>query len=284
MDSGGWIFTILALFFIVTLRYIGFAGGAYLLCYRWMRERWKSRKIQPEMPGRDVLRAELAWSVSSGAVFAVAGAVLFQAWQSGSNRIYTQVSEHGWLYLFLSLGGVMLLHETYFYWTHRWLHRPRIYRVMHRVHHLSTNPSPWAAFAFHPYEAVLQAAFLPVVAFVVPMHVGALLAYLMLMTVLSVINHLGYELYPAGFDRHWLGRWWIGATHHNRHHSQMRLNYGLYFTFWDRLMGTDSSSVSASRPRRASTAEMLSDSSPEVALQAPSSSTNSRPPASAAQR
>jgi sterol desaturase/sphingolipid hydroxylase (fatty acid hydroxylase superfamily) len=27
-------------------------------------------------------------------------------------------------------------------------------------------------------------------------------------------------------------------THHAMHHEKMRGNYGIYFNFWDRLMGT----------------------------------------------
>jgi sterol desaturase/sphingolipid hydroxylase (fatty acid hydroxylase superfamily) len=28
-------------------------------------------------------------------------------------------------------------------------------------------------------------------------------------------------------------------THHAMHHEKMRGNYGIYFNFWDRLMGTN---------------------------------------------
>jgi sterol desaturase/sphingolipid hydroxylase (fatty acid hydroxylase superfamily) len=281
---GAAAFTALALFAIVMLRYALFAGGAYLLCYRWMRERWRFRKIQPRIPDAMDLRAEFGWSLCSGLVFALAGAVIFHAWKAGLTCMYNEVSQRGWAYLFASVGLVMLLHETYFYWTHRWLHRPWVFRRLHRVHHLSTNPSPWAAFAFHPAEAVLQAAFLPLVVLLVPLHIGAFLAYLMIMTVLSVVNHLGYELYPAGFEQHRLGRWLISSTHHNLHHSRTHLNYGLYFRVWDRLMGTDSSSVSGSMPRKARIRPRLSASSPSMRLQLPASSANTRPDSSAAQR
>jgi sterol desaturase/sphingolipid hydroxylase (fatty acid hydroxylase superfamily) len=60
------------------------------------------------------------------------------------------------------------------------------------------------------------------------------------MTTTSVINHLNIELYPAGTHKHWAGKWFIGATHHSLHHSQYLFNYGLYFTFWDKIMHTES--------------------------------------------
>jgi len=31
------------------------------------------------------------------------------------------------------------------------------------------------------------------------------------------------------------------STHHNMHHQRSNCNYGLYFNFWDRVMGTNDS-------------------------------------------
>ncbi|MGL1488967.1 sterol desaturase family protein, partial [Vibrio parahaemolyticus] len=36
------------------------------------------------------------------------------------------------------------------------MHNKRIFKYVHLVHHHSTNPSPWAAYAFHPLEAVVE--------------------------------------------------------------------------------------------------------------------------------
>ncbi len=54
----------------------------------------------------------------------------------------------------------------------------------------------------------------------------------------NVYGHLGYELYPRGFNTGRVGRWINTSTNHNQHHQYFRGNYGLYFTFWDRMMGT----------------------------------------------
>ena len=58
------------------------------------------------------------------------------------------------------------------------------------------------------------------------------------MIVYNVYGHLGYELYPKGFSRHWLGKWINTSVSHNQHHQYFKGNYSLYFTFWDRWMGT----------------------------------------------
>ncbi|MGL4598343.1 MAG: sterol desaturase family protein, partial [Bacteroidia bacterium] len=51
--------------------------------------------------------------------------------------------------------------------------------------------------------------------------------------------HLGYELFPRKFVRHGLFKWSNTSTHHNMHHRLVKCNYGLYFNFWDRILGTN---------------------------------------------
>ena len=106
------------------------------------------------------------------------------------------------------------------------------------MHHKSVNPSPWAAYAFHPAEAVLEAGIFPLILFLIPAHPVALFSFVTLMLWFNVYGHLGYELFPAKLYRHPLGRWLNSSVYHNLHHERFTGNYGLYFTFWDRWMGT----------------------------------------------
>ncbi|HVF80944.1 MAG TPA: sterol desaturase family protein, partial [Flavisolibacter sp.] len=140
----------------------------------------------------------------------------------------------------VSLTIALLVHETYYYWLHRWMHHPKVFQAVHKVHHESNITSPWTAFSFHPLEGILQALFLPMLLLVMPMHLYVLIFHLTIMTFSSVINHLDIEVYPAGFHKNFFGRWLIGATHHSLHHKQFKYNYGLYFTFWDKWKKTES--------------------------------------------
>ena len=60
------------------------------------------------------------------------------------------------------------------------------------------------------------------------------------MTVSSVVNHLDIEIYPLWFQKSRFGQQFIGATHHHHHHTEFLTNDGLYFTFWDKIMNTES--------------------------------------------
>ena len=46
-------------------------------------------------------------------------------------------------------------------------------------------------------------------------------------------------LTPARRDGRPMFDWMTTVTHHDLHHAQAGWNYGLYFTWWDRWMGTE---------------------------------------------
>lgn len=81
--------------------------------------------------------------------------------------------------------------------------------------------------------------FLPLFLLFVPMHAIVLLAFLLHQIGRNVLGHSGHELMPPGFTRFPLTAWLTTATHHDLHHSGGGHNFGLYFTWWDRWMGTE---------------------------------------------
>jgi len=230
---------------VVFFRYVLVAGSFYLLFYRIAQRQFAHRKISFRLRQPGQSWREVKWSALTSFAFGVAGALMLLAWQQGYTKIYADIPAYGYGWLLLSLLLAMLVHETYYYWLHRWMHRPKIYRIVHKVHHDSIVTSPWTSFSFHPLESALQAIVVPALVFVLPMHYAVVVLLLTLMTVSATINHLDIEIYPKGAARHWLGRWFIGATHHSLHHAEFRSNYGLYFTFWDKWMGTESGKYEA---------------------------------------
>ena len=148
------------------------------------------------------------------------------------------IAPTSWPYGIASVLLAIVIHDTYFYWTHRAMHHRWLFAAVHRVHHLSTNPSPWAAYAFAPLEALVEALVVPLILFIMPMSDAALFSFLVYMIVMNVLGHLGIELYPNWFARSRWTRWLSTTTHHSLHHRDFVGNYGLYFTWWDRLLRT----------------------------------------------
>lgn len=183
---------------------------------------------------------EIRWSLASAAIYGVPTGIVAWGWdQRGWTLIYRNVGDYPLWWWPVSILIALALHDTWFYWTHRWMHTPRLFKIAHAVHHASRPPTAWAAMAFHPWEALTGAIVIPAIVFIVPLHVGALGSVLAIMTIMGVTNHMGWEMFPRRLVNGLLGKWVITATHHQLHHAEYRGNYGLYFRFWDRICGTD---------------------------------------------
>ena len=222
----------LAMTVIVGARYLASSG-----IFAWLTNR--------RLPGYHAklgaqIHREIGWSLASAAIYGVPAGIVAWGWQErGWTRIYTDWDAMPLWYLPVAPLLYLLLHDSWFYWTHRLMHRPAWFRAMHAVHHASRPPTAWAAMSFHPWEAITGAVVIPALVFLVPIHVAMLGVVLLVMTVMGVTNHMGWEMFPRKLVHSPLGGWLITASHHQRHHEEYRCNYGLYFRFWDRLCGTD---------------------------------------------
>lgn len=223
----------------VGARYALLAGFAWLLGYVIFRRRWLHRKIVARLPRHSDVWREIAYSAVTVIIFGAVGAATYALVKAGHTQMYFKLAKHGAGWFWLSIGCVIVLHDAYFYWSHRLLHHPRVFRWSHRVHHLSHNPTQWASYSFSPLEAVVQAAIFPLAVVLIPLHPLAFGLFMLWQIVFNVLGHTGYEIYPRWFLRSWLGRILNTPTNHIMHHETMRGNYGLYFNWWDRLMGTN---------------------------------------------
>lgn len=220
------------------VRYLVVGLLAWGLLHVVLKKRLAHRLIG-EWPRAGDIRRELAYSVGSLAVFAALGAFVFSMIVSGHMEIYRQPLAHGRAWLVLSLPAMLLWHDAYFYWTHRLLHTRWWFRRVHGVHHRSRNPSPWAAYAFHPVEALVNGLVTPLALMVVPLHGGVIFVFSLHQILRNAHGHAAVETMPRGFARHFLGGRFTTTTHHHLHHETAQGNYGLWFTWWDRWLGTE---------------------------------------------
>ncbi len=193
------------------------------------------RLIYDRLPSKAEMRFEIKWSIISCFVFGIVATILLWLFQNNFTKIYFDINEYGVTYFVLSIVIMLLLHDLYFYITHRLMHLPFLYRKLHHYHHKSLRPSPWASFSFSPSESLIES--LPIFLFFLflPLHIYAALTYLIIMTISATVNHLGYEIIPQNK----IGRALITGTNHAAHHKYFNANYGLYFTYLDRLFKTE---------------------------------------------
>ena len=141
-----FLISMLIVFTVVIGRYLLIAGLFYGIFYLWFPTRWQQRKINTRAYKKDQFKKEVKWSTITAVIFALSGAITLVMWQKGWTKVYTNISDYPLWWLPLSLVISLLLHETYYYWLHRWMHHPKIFRIMHKVHHDSNITSPWTAY------------------------------------------------------------------------------------------------------------------------------------------
>jgi sterol desaturase/sphingolipid hydroxylase (fatty acid hydroxylase superfamily) len=222
----------IAVTLIVAARYL-LASGLFA---------YATARIRPGLyagRGSQIAR-EVRWSMLSAAIYGTPAGIVLWSWQHhGWTQITTDFAALPWWYHPLSVLIYLAVQDTCFYWSHRWMHQPKPFRIAHAVHHQSRPPTAWTAMSFHPIEALTGAVVVPLLVFFVPIHVTMLGVVLTIATVMGVTNHMGWEMFPRWLVHSPLGNWLITASHHERHHEEYQCNFGLYFRVWDRLCGTD---------------------------------------------
>ena len=221
----------------VLLRYFVVTGAGFSVA--WLTERMAPwRRLQNIPFTRAQILREIGYSMQSVLVFMAVIGIIIALNQAGLAQLYFDADQYGLIWFWIQIPVVLLVQDFYFYWMHRIVHMTPFYDRVHRTHHLSTNPSAFSAFAFHPLEAILEIAIFLLLVVVIPIHVAALMTAGILSLIYNVYGHLGYEIMPRFIAKSPLGYWLNKSAYHNQHHRTYRYNYGLYTVIWDRLHGT----------------------------------------------
>jgi len=231
-----------------TGRYLLFVGFIVVCLTLWrligakhaqVLTNWQARQVSIRSKRPWQRLKELAWSLHAALVFSVIGTGVWWGARSGVFQLYQDISMYGYTYAAASLAAIIVLHDAYFYWMHRFMHRPGAMRWIHRVHHQSHSPTPWTAYAFDTLDAIAQALFLPMVLLFLPVHEIVALLWMTHQIIRNAMGHSGVEPVPLSWLRGWWGRWLTTTLHHEMHHAHVRGNYGLWFRWWDQLCGTE---------------------------------------------
>ncbi len=219
--------------------YFTVCGTAYWLLYVRQNESLRTHKIQKRTPNKKSVWREIRWSVISMFVQAFMTVILLICISKGFTKVYLELGSHSRIYFVLSILLAFVLHDTYFYWMHRFMHLKTVFPYVHKIHHLSKTPSPWAIYAFHPVENIIDYSVFPILVFFIPLHPYALAFIIIYNMIMNLGGHFGFEFMPGRFRDTWLFKYGLTTTHHDMHHTKVNCNYGLYFNIWDRLMHTN---------------------------------------------
>lgn len=221
------------------LQYFFLTGFYYCICYFLFRKSLKNAKIQQKEVKESDIRREIFHSVASSFTMTFLIMLITHSSLQNYTKIYKSIDDYSLCWLFGSIIIGLLIHDTYFYWMHRLLHYEKIFKYIHLVHHKSVNPSPFAAYSFHIIEAIAEGLIVPLLLFIIPLHPISAYTFIISSLIINVYGHLGYEIAPKWLRKSFLFEILNTSVHHNLHHHKFKGNYGLYFRFWDRMMGTE---------------------------------------------
>ena len=234
--------TILTSFLSNIIRYFVFAGIPFLILYIWFPNTFSKNKIQGKLAKKKDIIREIFHSIQTSLVIAGVIVLFLNTPLFEFTLVYKDLNSYSYWWIPISIFLALVLHDSYFYWIHRAIHHPKLFRKVHLLHHQSVNPSPWASYSFSILEALLEALVAPLILVLIPMHPVAIFSFALTAFAINVYGHLGYEIAPKWFRHSFLFQILTTSTYHNMHHSRFYGNFGLYFRFWDRLLGTENPS------------------------------------------
>ena len=215
------------------------AGGLHLYFYTFKKQGQKL-KYDPRplaKSGRQFtlggqVRDNMFWSLSSGVFFwTLYEVILFWAMANGWTPILYWSENPVWFALLLVLTPIWI--SFHFYWIHRLLHWPPLYRVAHGLHHRNTNVGPWSGLSMHPLEHLLFFSSV-LIHLIIPTHPLHILFHMQHQSLTAATSHTGFENLLIK-DEKTLA---LGTFHHQLHHRYFEVNYGNLQMPWDKWFGS----------------------------------------------
>ena len=252
--SVGWIAQIYGRNFVLIL---ATAGGLHWYFHK-RRGQGNKLKYDPKEIAADgknftfgnQVHDNMFWTLGSGVIF-WSGYEAFMFWAMANGYVPVLIpSEHPiWFAVLFLLTPIWI--SFHFYWVHRFLHWPPLYRLAHALHHRNTNVGPWSGLSMHPIEHLLYFSSI-LIHWVVAAHPIHILFHMQSQALTASTSHTGYECLLVN-DKKQVA---LGTFHHQMHHRYFECNYGnlempLDKWFGSHHDGTDDAHVKMIKRRKA---------------------------------
>jgi sterol desaturase/sphingolipid hydroxylase (fatty acid hydroxylase superfamily) len=198
------------------LYFYTFRGQGYYLQYDRRPFKLRSRAFTFNNQVHD----NIFWSLSSGvAVWSAYEVLIFWSMSNGYAPHLEWSDSPIWFIALFFLTPIWI--SFHFYWVHRWMHWPWLYRFVHALHHRNTNVGPWSGLSMHPVEHFFFFSSILIHIFIAshPLHI---LFHMQHQALTAATSHTGFEAISA---KKFFGLA-LGTFHHQIHHRYFECNYG----------------------------------------------------------
>ena len=135
-----WLFT----YWQIGKRYFFLAALMFVLFYIVFKSPMLNRRIQNKSPQYSDYYRDVFNSIISIGIFAGISVWTFWIIRPYTN-LYKNISDYSMWYFAFTFVWMFFLHDFYFYVSHRLMHHPKLFKLVHLTHHKSNNPSPRVA-------------------------------------------------------------------------------------------------------------------------------------------
>eukprot|EP01101_Sappina_pedata_P010466 TRINITY_DN65_c0_g1_i1.p1 TRINITY_DN65_c0_g1~~TRINITY_DN65_c0_g1_i1.p1 ORF type:complete len:681 (-),score=284.58 TRINITY_DN65_c0_g1_i1:65-2107(-) len=150
------------------------------------------------------------------------------------------------MYEFYSLPLMLFWHATVvefvYYWFHRALHWPWLYKNYHQYHHKSINTEPTTGLSFEIGERLSYTALFAVAPICSTLmgyqSLTSLALYYIWFDFMNEGGHINFEIMPDWYLRSPLRHIFYSPTFHAVHHTKFKKNYSLFMPWTDVLFST----------------------------------------------
>jgi len=148
-----------------------FTGGLHLWLYR-VRGQGRKTKYNGNWMARNNRRFLFHNQVFDNVFWSMIGTLVWSLYEIGlwwgyASGVLPYSANPVWFVLWMIL--MPFWRNFHFYWIHRLIHWPPLYRTIHYLHHKNVNVGPWSGMAMHPIEHILYFSCM-LIHLVVPSH------------------------------------------------------------------------------------------------------------------
>ena len=234
--SADWI---AALYIRNLLLMVAVAGGLHLYFYSRKTQgdalRYDKRDLSDQkkiFSFKNQLADNMFWTLASGVtIWTLYEVLMFWSMGNGYAPVLYWSDNPIWFILLFLLTPIWI--SFHFYWVHRWLHWPPLYRLAHALHHRNTNVGPWSGLSMHPVEHVIFFSSI-LIHFILPSSPVHILFHMQHQSLTAATSHTGYEAMLIKDKKHLA----LGTFHHQMHHRYFDCNYGNLEMPWDKWFGS----------------------------------------------
>ena len=201
-------------------------GGWHLWFYRWKKQganfkynkQWPKEQSSLFAFGNQVYD-NMFYTLASGVpIWTAYECLLLWAYANGYAPMISFSGNPVWFVaLFLV---VPFIHEVSFYFAHRLVHFPLLYKWAHHVHHRNVSPGPWSGLSMHPFEHVFY--LMPIALFfLIPSHPVHMINLASRLGVAPAQGHTGFDQIDLGDEKTFN----VSYYAHYLHHKYFEVNY-----------------------------------------------------------